>query len=110
MSEMKHTPGPWTPMVRPPASFADHGLRALAQVWGGWIVAVPKRLVDRLGHDAEANARLIAAAPELLEALEELLTAVDKACGTAIPQGSFAAARQAARDAIAKATGKKDGE
>src|SRR5690606_9473124 len=36
----------------------------------------------------------------LREALLTLLTAVDRACGTVIPQGSFAAARQAARDAI----------
>src|SRR5690606_19127575 len=108
MSETKHTPGPWTPMKRQPASRADNGLCALAQVWGGWIVVVPSRMVDRSGYDAEANARLIAAAPELLEALEKLLTAVDKACGTAIPQGSFVAARKAARDAIAKATGEHD--
>ena len=106
MSKAKHTERPWT--VRP-----------VNEEIGEYEIVGPNHS-DETGESeyiavvcgglpgSAANARLIAAAPELLEALEELLTAVDKACGTAIPQGSFAAARQAARNAIAKATGKHD--
>src|SRR5690606_36352395 len=103
MSERKHTPGPWTPMVRQPASRADNGLCALAQVWGGWIVVVPSWMVDRSGYDAEANARLIAAAPELLEAL----LAIEEAFVTdhgALNQTQIEAIRLVDA-AIAKATG-----
>ncbi len=63
----KHTPGPWKVS-------SDHyhickGATAVAAVFG------------TTGHDAarsEANARLIAAAPELLEALEHALTTTQK--------------------------------
>jgi len=61
---------------------------------------------------AEANARLIAAAPELLEALENCRLLIE---GTAelngLPfegDGTFARTIQEARAAIAKATGKED--
>ena len=106
MSKAKHTEGPWT-------------LRPLNEEIGEYEIVGPRHS-DETGEseyiavvcgglpESEANARLIAAAPELLEALEELLSAVDKACGTAIPRGSFSAARKAARDAIAKATGEHD--
>lgn len=105
MRKRKHTPGPWTPIVKPPASRADNGLRALAQVWGGWIVAVPKRLVGRLTHDAEANARLIAAAPELLDAVQLFVTWEDW-----IDDPDWRALVEYARSAIAKATGGEGAE
>lgn len=58
----KHTPGPW---------------RAIAQTNAAWEIAGPERkgyaegLVCRVTLN-EANARLIAASPDLLEALEML--------------------------------------
>lgn len=65
---MSHTPGPWIdghnvshePTVRSSQPDADNG---------GFIVATCH------GPNARDNARLIAAAPELLQALEELLFA-----------------------------------
>lgn len=106
MRKIKHTSGPWA-------------IRSLNEEIGEYEIVGPRHS-DETGEseyiavvcgglrESKANAYLIAAAPKLLEALEELLTAVDKACGTAIPQGAFGAARKAARDAIAKATGEQE--
>ncbi|KDS77633.1 hypothetical protein WLV04_24715 [Bordetella bronchiseptica] len=60
----KHTPGPWAvryDYVVQARSFDDGRLVPVAQPYG----------VNSDGTDLFANARLIAAAPELLEALEE---------------------------------------
>ncbi len=65
--------------------------RFVAQVQGGWATQGRNR-TD--AEEVEANARLIAAAPELLEALERLVKAVD-------PESTGWAE---AVDAIAKAT------
>lgn len=60
MTQAKHTPGPWV-------------VREDARDWAiigpepSWVTGV-----DRRNHNAEANARLIAAAPELLAALEKV--------------------------------------
>lgn len=70
----KHTPGPWTfkgRTVRGPHPRDPEGrTRIVANaIWGrGTYVG-----------EAEANARLIAAAPEVLEALEELFYLIDGA-------------------------------
>ena len=65
----KHTPGPWDAMLKPKPSRIDHGWRTISQCGADWIVAAPREQVAGLilGHH-EANAHLIAAAPELLEA------------------------------------------
>ena len=100
----KHTPGPWTlhptalhPAVRS-AGTPDAGPRRICTV--GTMNGNP---VDK------ANARLIAAAPELLEALIALLgVAPSKAPGAGLIVGAeekHANALQAARAAINKATG-----
>ena len=67
MSEAKHTPGPWAQQlqsngvtVRHVQISADSGDVATA-VWKGG------------EHETNANARLISAAPEMLEALQLLL-------------------------------------
>lgn len=91
-----HTPGPWT-LTHPgrllfvidagPIHIAD----AFAKVDGG----TSERYV--LQPEAEANARLIAAAPELLAALRDLM----KSCENWAPTID----RSRAREAIAKAEG-----
>lgn len=95
--EMKHDPGPWT------ASFSFHGMKpGIGDVWQ----------IDCEDHavcttrfcyapNTEANARLIAAAPELLHALMSAVAALEMADQTVDARG----AQLIARAAIAKATG-----
>ncbi|CAB3919953.1 hypothetical protein LMG3328_05304 [Achromobacter ruhlandii] len=90
----KHTPGPWAVrydyVVQAP-SFDDGRLVPVAQPYG----------VNSDGTDLFANARLIAAAPELLEALEGLLAvSVDTTSDELL-------AMMAARASIAKAKGEQ---
>ena len=94
MPVTKHTPGPWKPACgargttcRHPAILCDGGQVGNA-TWQGSEAAT------------DANARLIAAAPDLLEALRGLLAAVQHSvCENSGP------AQDAASAAIAKATG-----
>ena len=88
MSEAKHTPGPWqwTQHFDPTRSIYKDGFGQIA------------RLYDSSAGTGKANARLIAAAPDLLDALEFVMNRlVDK------HEDDIAA--QKARAAIAKATG-----
>jgi hypothetical protein len=88
-----HTPGPW--LVRP------------AEVTSGWGLCVGngKHIVAQLkgpaGAEKVANARLIAAAPEMLEALQGML--VEKPIDEILVYAK--AAKEKARAVIAKATG-----
>lgn len=79
---MHHTPGPWT--VDPVWGLINHGKTEICALHSG----------------NAANARLIAAAPALLEAL---LNLVRDNYGQ--PKGVHVPALDAARAAIAKATG-----
>jgi hypothetical protein len=86
----KRTPGPWIANIENSGSGYpriesehEHGV-----VNDGWIIC------DCEGPDGKANARLIAAAPELLEACKKL-----------IYQPDLQVAIDAARVAIAKAEG-----
>jgi len=68
MSKAQHTPGPWTwgksyDGLYGSGSGQDNEVLTYEDYDGMWLAYVPQR---------EANARLIAAAPELLEALENL--------------------------------------
>lgn len=94
MSESKHTPGPWfvedNPCVKPAvqvAAFDGIGNRHLQ--------------VIIQSHVQEEDACLIAAAPELLEALEQFVAWVDAPCESAFSDSQLASARAA----IAKAKG-----
>lgn len=104
MSAAKHTPGPWT-------------ARAFSSVVGCPITAQPDRTKNTINlagvygsqHDSdaerraeiEANARLIAAAPDLLSAARRAL-AVLRATGESVrPKNALGALH----DAIVKASG-----
>ena len=64
--EGKHTPGPWNTELRPNHAPTDRWVITAKTVERVAVVSV------RGGAESpEANARLIAAAPDLLEALEE---------------------------------------
>ena len=91
-----HTPGPWAQDVY--GSINDKTGNTI-RVEG---------LALSSGSEAKANARLIAAAPELLEALKEYIAAGENsvtATDDVAAMIRFGEADKAARSAIAKATG-----
>lgn len=97
-----HTPGPWLalPPCRPgrPRLIAPtcHG----GDISNVALVYAP----DKDDATGRANARLIAAAPELLEALRDIVEAVDPAVGGLTLEDWAAGPVAAARAAIATAT------
>ena len=99
-----HTPGPWDVEPKGSRNFVD-GAAGLAVAYLGW-AGVRER------SEIEANARLIAAAPELLEALAGCADALREA-GKDFARANKLAARpnlyelheRNARAAIAKAKG-----
>ena len=97
----KHTPGPWVVSADPLHFYS------LTTVIGGKESSQkngpPQQMIVQVGgfaewKEAEANARLIAAAPELLEALKLIASAENSALDLAYCKGI-------ARAAITKATG-----
>jgi hypothetical protein len=83
----KHTPGPWTA--------EDEGASVhIAGHDGIWVAEV-------YGIDDNANARLIAAAPDLLQALTEVVETYDSGDNGRTLRWAV----DTCRDAIAKATG-----
>ena len=84
----KHTPGPWqwTQHFDPTISIYKDGFGQIA------------RLYDSSAGTGKANARLIAAAPDLLDALQSIIEDIDSEFGTDCDYNK-------ARAAIAKATG-----
>jgi hypothetical protein len=104
MNKSNHTPGPWIRVDQHPVSYtavivAPSG--EICSLVGGYVHA---RLAER-----EANARLIAAAPELLEALEAILELEGEAVDCNL-YGTGETERQVfnqARAAISKARGSK---
>lgn len=81
MSEQKHTPGPW--------KVNDLGYVGTAESESGWtLISVPAAEIEADGHfiklppdeEQKANARLIAAAPELLSTLQAASAQLDSAC------------------------------
>lgn len=95
MTEQSHTPGPWKPVE----SHTGDWYIAQANDDG----AIGEVYADAGGsEDAEANARLIAAAPELLEAAKEI---VRTGLGDEAMHGDQREAVALIIAAIAKATG-----
>lgn len=90
-----HTPGPWT------VEHAWNGVSTIKGAHGKPILAVSKYHVagDGINH-VEANARLIAAAPDLLRGCEAALAYL------ADPASRFTNNRQAATDIIRAALAK----
>lgn len=71
-NKSSHTPGPWTIGNKggysSNAVFAEDGQLAICDVYGLYLHA---KIDEQLEGTVKANAELIAAAPELLEALKE---------------------------------------
>lgn len=64
MTESKHTPGPWESFGGPDFCITDSNGASVAQLWNKY------EDYFKPYEESEANARLIAAAPEMLEVLE----------------------------------------
>lgn len=91
----KHTPGPWEVRKNEPW--------VIAKAYGNMKSVVHLNLPIEQSEEQRANARLIAAAPDLLEALELML---DRFRDTEGSHGQWEEeATENARAAIAKATG-----
>jgi len=93
----KHTPDPWFEVKHFSEWLISDGNRLVATTAGS-----PAHLGLAHAKRDAANARLIAAAPDLLKALEDCVAVMDRElAGLKVIQPEFSAARAA----IAKATG-----
>lgn len=94
----KHTPGPWRVTGGSMTKYVEATIR------DGWVQEVaavgPTEADNGYGRQQDANALLIAAAPDLLTALEALMQLESR--GRVMPVGKE---WDTARAAIAKATG-----
>lgn len=108
MNEPKHTPGPWLRTITgPPGSpviITGTGGRIGATTQAGEIARVQS--IPEAWGDSEANARLIAAAPDLLEILTLAVRYLDSPEVRALPFARPAeSVADQARAAIAKTEG-----
>jgi hypothetical protein len=85
-----HTPGPWE-------IDTHHGIAVHGEI--GRVCRLPAYNTPRLLRQADANARLIAAAPDLLDALKEAEEVL-----SLLPHGYHGSTIGRLRTAIAKAT------
>lgn len=88
---MSHTPGEWIAQPDPNALTRDD-----------WVIGIEGGKIDEVAVCSERDARLIAAAPDLLDALK-LCAAV--CAGEVMDKNGLVNALEKARAAIAKATG-----
>lgn len=103
----KHTPGPWVAIRHDGFCDTEWRIKPAPPIKGSTVGFAPHAVVKgdvRIVNETEkqANARLIAAAPELLEALIDLCNSNDE---VAHPQWKGSPDEIAARAAIAKARG-----
>ncbi len=108
MGKQTHTPGPW--VIQTAKTGDTHSMiRAALPGYSGTRKIAE---VTDIGSPADANAHLIAAAPELLAALREMLAVHDdnvEQGRVRFAKGSFVhRAAKKARAAIAKATAEQE--
>jgi hypothetical protein len=103
-----HTPGPWEPPIFPKGSDGE-ALHVSVSAGDGAhpVIAFVNELHGMTDAEQKANALLIAAAPEMLEALVEIAEAMEANCRPGhVNYMSKKRAAEIARAAIAKAEGK----
>lgn len=105
-----HTPGPWRIITQTPygTPYPIHKIFGKTENGHDRYITEINLISDELAQEEKANARLIAAAPDMLAALEDLFThcaMVHKHWGDNSNQKEADAAIKAARAAIAKAKG-----
>jgi hypothetical protein len=97
----KHTPGPWRIARQNPSPTTGEWMIA------GSVLGYLAEVRDCGSGDVRANALLIAAAPDLLEALNRVMSWIDNWSPEFTNDEEWPQDRDAARAAIAKATGEK---
>jgi hypothetical protein len=103
MPEFKHTPGPWV--------LNRHGAIVGGEFHQYTNGSAQSQLAMATGgngisdEERKANSFLIAASPELLDALRELLICVELENTEGVEEGRIEAAQCTARQAIVKAAG-----
>lgn len=97
---MSHTPGPWQALLHSDTEFVPE-VRGICSMYWGIHEPTPESEAAMVAQ-VEANARLIAAAPDLLEACKALLADYIETCEEHNIQ-VFRASLALAREAIAKA-------
>ena len=85
---MNHTPGPWE------LGYSDLGSQIISSA-DGYVAVV--HYWSRPEQEMKANARLIAASPDLLDALELILSAEDRGFGMDYVKGCARAVIEKAR-------------
>lgn len=106
MSNAKHTPGPW---VAYDWGYSHWGVQADrrkgSQNIGRKIAAIDNRAGQDAGPEEEANARLIAASPDLLDAVLQLVATLDNVANEHPDELWLGSEYELAKRAILKATG-----
>lgn len=99
----KHTPGPWVYCTRLSGSENHKGYYIKSKKFVLAFEVIP---VDSDGKEGKANARLIAAAPDMLAALER----IEEAAGSVESDETLSTAwiRNVCLEAIRQATGETD--
>ena len=108
MSKTNYTPAPWAVDINTNHAHEAETIRGADNVRIAATYKIHEHRADKMGayYETRANARLIAAAPELLEALQDAEFLLRKAGQLAgAMQDSFNRSAADARAAIAKATG-----
>ena len=100
----KHTPGPWV-VVGSRTKYVE--ARLVGSLMQEVAACGPTLADEGYGQQQEANARLIAAAPDLLEALRGMFAMWRSVCGAQGWEPEHLAEAVRAQAAIAKATGEQ---
>lgn len=103
MTNTQHTPGPWTALGRD----GYNSIIIRAEHASHWPALVPEFNEIARDPEQEANARLIAAAPDLIDALRDIVARIDCYDAGRCPPSLAERCREIALAAIAKAEGKQ---
>lgn len=111
----KHTPGPWTSSGTQVCTWDKNNyVNNVPFTYDPPLPGASRQWTEKLLEEAKANAHLIAAAPEMLEALEKIFAELEKDArrlansnrrGDQSVGYTLGACRQWAHEAIAKAKG-----
>lgn len=100
MTDTAHTPGPWE------VAYLDHAEQRVVRAEHYEVCTCWHHSVGSIEKEMEANARLIAAAPELMEALKEVMSWTRNWDVQFLEDDEWPETEEKVRAAIAKAEGR----